>query len=171
MEEDKTQIENSVEEIFCKPFDKLKSHEMSEEDTELLIMLLMKEKINPTNTPIAEKDKPFLYQVIEKRIDACFTFEITDARLILFLCAIAKSPGTAIMYLAYLQYWCKKNDVKEIDLEKFAEIFPNGFPCEEDLQKIWDEQKVSRRTPEGVRIPGSDNLLDYQTAYKSIQFQ
>jgi len=62
----------------------------------------------------------------------------------------------------------KKNNHNIIDLKMFCEIFPNGFPSEQDLEKIWDGQKVDREKNNQM---ASDNLVDYQSAMGSIQFQ
>ena len=152
--------ENAVEKYFCEPFDKVQRVPMSEENTGFLMKLLMMKGLKEP----PEKDKPFLIKVIESRLKTAFSFSIKDNRLRLFIAIISQTPGTAIMYLTYLQYWCKKNKTKEIDLEKFCDIFPMGFLNEKDLEKIWDGQKVLRG--EG----GSDNLLDYQSAMLSIHF-
>lgn len=155
--------EDAVEQYFCKPFDVAKRYPLTEENSMFLIDLLFK---NSTFS-IPDKDKPFLVQLIEKRLQYSFSFKINDARLILFIAIISRTPGTAIMYLTYLQYWCKKNQRKEIDLKLFCEsIFPWGFPSESNLSKIWDNQKLKREKD----YFGSDNLIDYQTAIKSIQF-
>lgn len=155
--------EDAVEQYFCKPFDVAKRYPLTEENSAFLLELLFK---SPAYS-IPDKEKPFLVQVIEKRLQYSFSFKINDARLILFIAIITRTPGTAIMYLVYLQYWCKKNERKEIDLKLFCEsIFPWGFPNESDLSKIWDKQKIQREKD----YKGSDNLLDYQSAMKSIQF-
>jgi len=151
-----------VEEKFCKPFEQLQSHPMTEEITETLVRLYLA----PKDQPIPGIEGQFLYQLMEKRINYCFTFKVEDWRLLLFLILIANSPGTCIMYLTYFQYWCKKNDTREVDLVNFCEIFPMGFPSDEDLSKLWNDTKV-KRGKEG----GSDNLVDHQDALKSIQFE
>jgi hypothetical protein len=152
--------ENSVEELFCKRFKTLKCVPMSNDTTELLINLAL----SKNDISIPENKKPFLYKVIEKRISACFTFKITDIKLLLFLCDLTQTPGMAVMYLAYLQYWAKKHNTTNINLDLFCmQIFPSGFPLEEDLHILWDYCKVKS---EG----DSDNLLDYQNGYKTIQF-
>ncbi len=151
---------NAVEKYFCEPFDKAQRVPMSKENTEILMRLLMTKELGD----VPENKKPFLVKVIEGRLKTSLSFSINDSRLILFIAIISQTPGTAIMYLTYLQYWCKRNQTKEIDLEKFCEIFPMGFPDKKDLLKIWDGQKVLRG--EG----GSDNLLDYQSAMLSIHF-
>lgn len=114
---------------------------------------------------IPEKEKPGMMQLIEKRIKGCLTIEVIDVRLIVFLAYLCETPGKAVMYLAYLQYRCKLKGIKHPTLEQFGEMMPWGFPSNEDLKKVWDAQKVTRSGAQG-----SDNLLDYQTAYKSIQF-
>lgn len=163
LEFETTKQADAVEKIFCVRFSKLKTFPMSDANSEILVKLLLAKNVIKD---IAEKEKPWLYQIIEKRIQLCFTFKISDPRLILFIALVAGSPGTAVMYLAYLQYWCKQNNIKELDLDIFCErIFPMGFPCENDLHELWDSQKINRPDSNG-----SDNLLDYSSAYQSIQF-
>lgn len=154
---------NSIEYIFCKPFSELKRHPMDKETMELLIhLMLIKDEIK-----IPEEKKPFILKVIEGSLQSRFTFKINDMKLKLFLSHITRSPGCAIMYLTYLQYRCKIQSVIEINLETFCEkIFGDGLPNDEDLHKLWESQKVKRSKTDH----GSDNLLDYQSAFKSLQF-
>lgn len=158
-----TKQPDAVEKIVCQPLEKLKRYRMSDDIAEMLVkMMLYKEAFK--NIP-DDKEKPFIYKLIAKRIECCFTYKIEDPRLILFLAMISETPGKAVMYLAYLQYWCNKSGVQLLDLDTFCErIFPFVFPSDDDLHKLWDSQKVNRDSG------GSDNLLDYGTAYQSIQF-
>ncbi len=152
-----------IEREICKKMHSLRRESMDEEMTETLMRIYLAKGLN-----IPDKEKPFLFQVIEKRLKYCFTIKIEDQRLILFLCALAESPGSAIMYLWYLQYWCFINDVKQLNLELFCEkIFPMGFFSRDDLSKIWDFQKVSSTREEN----GSDNLVNYSSAGMSIQYE
>jgi hypothetical protein len=154
--------ENAVEELFCKKFEQLKKYPLDEDNSGFLVNLL----ISRGNIEIPEKEKPFLIKLIEKRIKNCLTYQITDTRLLIFLAILSENPGTAVMYLAYLQYWAKKNNQPIINLTIFCEkIFPWGFPNENDLSDLWNKCKVKRE-----KQLDSDNLLDYDNAYKSIQF-
>ena len=155
---------NSVEEIFCKAMDKASREETTGEDSEILIGLVIQGKPVPTDT-VEKKDKFFLYELIEKRVAGCFTFTITDSRVIVFLSVISRSAGTAVMYLTYLQYRCKKEGVTELSLDFLCRTFPMGFVPDSELKEIWDNQKVKRKN-----MSSSDNLLDYQSAMKSIQY-
>ncbi len=159
-----TKQENAVEEYICKQFESAEKHEMDKETTADLLRLMLVKK---GNLEIPEKEKPFLIKVIESRVRACFTYKMEDIRLVLFLAMLTETPGSAVMYLTYLQYWCKKNNCHEIDLDKFCQIFPIGFPSKEDLHKIWDGQKIERAKGSSI---SSDNLLDHQSAMVSIQF-
>lgn len=151
-----------IEREVCKKMHSLRRENMDNELTETLMRIYLAKGLN-----IPDKEKPFLFQVIEKRLQYCFTAKIECQRLILFLCALTESPGSAIMYLWYLQYWCFINDVQELNLELFCEkIFPMGFFPKSELSKLWDHQKVLLSGDER----GPDNLVDYSSAGMSIQF-
>jgi hypothetical protein len=152
-------IDTAIETYFCKPFAKLQKHEMNEQLTQLTIDLC----VMPPSFAIPEKKKPYLMQIIEKRIEYCFEYKITDQRLLLYIAAVAEKAGTAIMYLWYLQYWCYKNDIWELDYDLFCQrIFPMGFPCDADLEELWYSVKVQHPDLH------SGNLLDVGAAGKSI---
>ena len=130
-------------------------HPMTPELTEWMFKLLM-----GGVSEIPEAQNPFLYKVIEKRVQVVFSYTLSPD-LIVFLMMLAQSPGTAIMYLWYLQYQSKKTRQTHFTLQNFCEIFPVGFPSSKDMQKIWDAQK----TP---MIAGSDNLVDNVAAGESL---
>ena len=73
---------------------------------------------------------------------------------------LTKTPGSAVVYLWYLQYWSKKHGVTDLNLSYLCErVFPMGFFSEDDIHKVWDAQKVNARP---------DNLFDYQLAGLSL---
>lgn len=151
---------DAVKKLFCEPFEKLKRFPMSKDESEMMIKLLL------SRITIPEKGKPQIVQLLEKRVEHCFTFKLKDPKLILFLCFLAETPAWVVMYLTYLQYWAKKTNIKELNFDIFCErIFPFGFPSNTELSLLWDSVKVYRSGE--MR---SDNLLDYQTALASIQF-
>jgi hypothetical protein len=160
---------DSIEKVFCEKFEKLSKNPMDDETSHLLIQLsFVNEKSLFSSIKKEDEDPgvPWLCQLIIKRIAVQFTYTISDDRVILLLAHVTQSPGTAVMYLWYLQYYCKKNNVKDIDLTMFCTyIFPMGFPSTNDLKQLWDSQKVNNKD-EGF----SDNLLDYHTSGQSIQF-
>jgi hypothetical protein len=155
-----TQQADAIETIFAIPFSKLKLHEMSKEDMMFFAELYLIGN-KPLNIP--EKEKPFLMQVMDKRIDACFTYKMDDT-VILFIANQSQVVGTAIMYLWYFQYLSKKHGIDRFTMEHFGNFFGDGFPKNEDLHKLWLNQKIIRDTNNF----GSDNLLDYASAGQSI---
>lgn len=154
---------NAIEDFFCKEIDNADKNTFTDANMFLLAELLSKKSV-PLES-VDEKDKYFLYQVIEKRIKHCFTFKVEDARVIVYLSSIADTAGKAVMYLTYLQYRCKKTGTEVLTLDDVAKFFGSGFLSEDDLKTIWDKQKINKGDKNG-----SDNLLDYQSAMKSIQF-
>ena len=160
---------NSVEIIFCEGFDNLLfKTPLDKSEMSILMAALKFEKKLIKEDPfkdIPEKDIPFPVKIVQNAIKTRFTFEMTNPMQVL-VGILGKSAGTCIMYLTYLQYKAKKLGVKEITATIFAkDIFPSGFPSEEDLHKLWDSQKVKTE-----KSGGSDNLLDYQSALVSIQY-
>lgn len=151
--------DSAIERHFCVPMEQLKRHPMDDESAELLIRLMLS---GVKTGVLTEEDKPQIVKLIEKRIAAAHTFRIVDERLLLFMLCFAPTPGLAVMYIWYMQYWCHKNGRKEIDLEVFCQqIFPHGFPSESDMSKLWYDIKISNN---GTTV----NLLDVFGAGTSI---
>lgn len=153
--------ENAIEEVvydFLKDCDPV---EMTQQTTETFLMIGMM----PKNVKLKTEEKPFAFQVMEKRVEHCFTFKFTDERALLAISIWAESAGSAILYLWYIQGWCFKNNVREVDFEVLGlRIFPRGIFSEKDLKSAWDNQKVHSINMQ------SDNLVDYDLAGLSIQF-
>lgn len=157
-----TEKEDAIEEVFYNFLKGCTPEPLTPPNGETLAYLTL----IPKDVKFLIDEKPFVFQVIEKRVEHCFTFRFTDERAIMALCLFCESAGKAVMALWYLQGWCFKNNRKEIDLTTLCvEIFPIGFFSEEDLHTAWDKQKVDSKNMM------SDNLLDYNKAGSSIQFK
>lgn len=128
---------------------------MTTEQSDMLLRMLL----SGSEIDLTENDKPFLYKVIESRLLASFKFTMSP-NAILFMCLIAGNPGSAILYLWYLQYLSVKDKFESINLQKICELFPIGFIPDDELSRIWNGQKCSLR--------GSDNLVDHAQYGKSI---
>jgi hypothetical protein len=153
--------ENAIEEVVYDFLKDCEPVEMTQETVETFIMIGMM----PKDVKLSKEEKPFIFQVMEKRVEHCFTFKFTDERALLALSIWAESAGRSILYLWYIQTWCFKNNVREVDFETLGlRIFPRGIFSEKDLKSVWDNQKVEHKGME------SDNLIDYNFAGLSIQF-
>lgn len=64
----------------------------------------------------------------------------------------------------YLFYKIKPNTL--VRVEEIAELFPWGFFSDEQLNKIWDAQKVGADDGEGKCIGAPDNTIDYLETWK-----
>lgn len=154
---EKTSEPNSVELLFAEKFKELKCHPMTTEFSQIMLGLIM---APPDTEELKMLTGEFLSQIITKRFAALgYTM---DDKTNIFITVIGETPGMAVMYSHYLAYWCKKNKVEHLNFNDFCTyIFPMGFPSTEDLSALWDTQKLEGHS-------GSDNLLDYFTASKSI---
>lgn len=155
---------NSVEELFCVPFESISCREMNDEETDLLFRLMRLEKGGYDAPEIKEEDLPFQMKLVKKSLQHRFSFNMSEP-LQIFISVISKSAGNIIMYLTYLQYRAKKMDKQTLNLEDYAKIFTRGIPTDESLQDIWESQKVKTGH---INPNGSDNLIDYPSAKKSI---
>jgi hypothetical protein len=153
-----TEQPNSIEELFAKKFEQLNKYPMDNETSEIFVKLILSKN---SSFEIPEGEKPFIYKLLEKRISVVHDYKVDD-RVLLFLSWICKSAGVGVMYCWYLQYESKNRCVNEITFEIFVDLFASGFPSEDALQKIWDEQKVN------TKGNLSDNLLDYPKAGFSL---
>jgi hypothetical protein len=153
-----TEQPNSIEELFAKKFEKLNKYPMNNETSEIFVKLILSKD---SQYEIPDNEKPFLYKMLENRISVVHDYQVDD-RVLLFLSFTCPSAGVGVMYCWYLQYEARKRGVDKITFEIFADIFGSGFPSEDSLHKLWDEQKVKRQEM------GSDNLLDYAKAGLSL---
>ena len=86
----------------------------------------------------AELSKDFLWQVLQKRADYYhLQYTVPVLAFVRYLCP---NPGTAVMWVHALKRLQLKSE-NMIDITALAFAFPVGFPKEEDLHKLWDEQK------------------------------
>jgi len=153
--------EQGIEEVVYNFLKDCEPVEMDNKTTETLLIIGMM----PKNVKLKTEEKPFVFQIMEKRIAHCFTYKITDERALLAISVWAESAGTSILYLWYIQGWCFKNNVREVDFETLTlRIFPRGIFSEKDLKSAWENQKVEHNNMD------SDNLVDYTISGLSIQF-
>lgn len=132
---------DSIKKIICDPIEAAPKYPMDEETTGILVKLLFSGQINPV---IKDSEKPFLYQLIEKRL-SLFNFTIRDTRLIVFLMIISRSPGVAVMYLWYLQYWAKNIILRISLLRDFAKSFLLVFQIKKPFKKYGIAKKLKEK--------------------------
>lgn len=161
--------ENAIEKYFCEPLSQKKTEKMSVELAETFLSFATSSEENVD----VDKARKMVWQfaALEKRIELTMNYT-ADNRVKLFIVMLCDgSIGQVVMYAYYMQYLCKKHNVKHITWEKFGmDFFPDGFFNLEDLHTVWDGQKVSRKGNDGIINTGSDNLLDYGVASKSLIF-
>lgn len=147
--------------------------QMSEEETMIMMKLMLSKEpefscdVNELdkNSEVYKHFKPlingFQMQIFLKRLEHLAKLRISLSAFI----AIAQhleSAGDAVMYAYYLSHKLPKDSF--VGIQEIAGIlFPWGFFSKEQLNAIWDEQKV--REDDGLDechcYGAHDNLLDY----------
>ena len=85
---------------------------------------------------------------------------------------IGNNFGRSTMMANYLQWICHKHHIHKITLNEFCmDVFPMGFPSEEQWCTLWDLQKVDVKClqPGSDFYGSSDNILDYSSCGFSIR--
>jgi hypothetical protein len=158
-----TQLPDSVEMIFCKPLDKDGVRKGLDETQQQIIIKLLQ---------LSQSDIDEMYDDIKSKHGI---LSILEGRLVSINCKIDKAsrilislscstPGEAVMYTYYIAYMMKKNDIKDLSLDRLCiDVFHFGFFSAESLYEYWSKQKVNQG-----KNPGGDNLLDYPKASESL---
>lgn len=135
---------------------KFKGRPLTRKETEIFIALgTAKDKDQPLDQEDILKDE-FLAQILLKRIKFYkLPFTISAMFYIISVSTVFTNPGKVIMLLWLAHQSHKKvhhNRVTILGIDEWADIFPNGVPTEEELERMWKSQKA----------PGAPmgNLLD-----------
>jgi hypothetical protein len=158
-----TQDPEAVEKHFCQKMATENPVPLSEEITKLLFTLFMAESQDIEKFyQEAVKQTPMI-RILEDRVSLTGRALEKDAALFTGLCC--QTPGEAVMYAYFISYQMKNAGMgKNLDLRALCEnVFPMGMLSRDALERVWDSQKVKRTS-------GSDNLLDYQEASKSLTY-
>lgn len=146
---------------------------MSEDETMAYMnMLMSKDPIFDVDLNEADKEDPnykhfkplidsFVPQVFLGRLKAMTSLKMSLGALIILIHHM-ESPGNAVMHTFYLHY--KLPDYTLITLDVISrQLFPFGMFSEEQLNEIWNAQKVSGDDrPKG----GTDNMIDYPEVWR-----
>jgi hypothetical protein len=116
--------------------------------------LSMVEERNPAYPPEEIKDS-FPYRVFESRAQA-IGLSTTDAVKTVIAC-FAENVGTVVMFVYVLRFIQHRDGKAQIGMTELTEAFLEGFPRQESLHALWDDQKGYKH---GVPF---DNILDQIT--------
>lgn len=165
--------DNFVEE-WSKEFDKSQKEQLPVKDANLLINILFKEKE-------LNKDKELL-DMLEVKTNDTFCTVIwrrfknypmlrVSPSVALFLGEVAKNFGICTMMVAIVIAKAAQYRTKNIDMNFLCNrIIPMGFPTEREFEKLWELQKINPEERQSQEFHSfmPDNLLDYNSSYKSV---
>jgi hypothetical protein len=159
--------ENAIEHYVSKKINKLKKYPFSKDGFKLLTILMLTED-NKLDNDIADIIKKSLgLQIFKTRLES-LGYEISNKCVIVFSDAIL-TPGIAVLYVYFIAYKMKQHNLQKLEINELcSHIIPMGLPSQQDLNIIWDEQKVERLNDGTFN---SDNLVDYETAAQSLIYK
>lgn len=166
LEHEVTQKEDSIENLFCKVLEKENKIEaMQAHQSEMMIALITTKEDSDIESMYKELNKMIFFLPVTKARMENLGYTI-DRKTEMMIAIVSETVGTAVMYAYYLSYKAKMLGLKKITFKDLCEkIFPFGFFSRKAMDNIWDAQKVNR----GDNQMGSDNLLDYAEASRSLE--
>ena len=97
--------------------------------------------VNETKTPPKEVEELFIVKLITRRC-MYMGMELTPGLTVL-LALLSANSSIAVMYLSLLRFkQLESKAPNPLYTGDLLKIFPNGFPSEETLVKLWVEQKL-----------------------------
>jgi len=155
--------EDSIIELFCKPFDKL-NKTTNDESTLSFIFYLLYMDIYKYNSFLDETQlqESFIYNAIYTRAEF-LDLNVDDKTLVFFCVLCENSFGKMAMYITYLKYMSNLLEMPFMSLMDVCDIiFPLGFPTDDDMIQLWNNLKYDNEN----NI--TNNLLDNEFALKSL---
>lgn len=166
-------------ERLIKIFEKNNPRSVMGEDEMKVFMNLLLSKEKDFKKPIDQLNKKtelykhfkplldgFQMQVFLSRLKHMTSLDITLGAFIVIAQHLL-SAGDAVMYAFYLHNKLPKDTLITVDVIA-EDLFPWGFFSKEQLNQMWDEQKV--RVDDGLDeytcIGSHDNLIDYKEMWE-----
>lgn len=166
-------FESTAVEEWAKEFERSKKRPLSDDEVVMVIKATLSEKNIDTNKEVLEllenkNGKPSMATIVYQRVKGNHSFILTPTAALLSE-IVANNFGSSTMLCAYMQYKAHQLNIQRIDVEVFSRnIISDGIPTEEELQRLWDLQKLDSESRKKIGEFGSDNGLDYKVTYESI---
>lgn len=158
--------DDTVEKFYCTKFGNLKVREFTRDEAEIFIRINLLD--DQACTEILNDENNFIGNLINKSMPIRFPqFQVSN-HLKVLMSVLCDTPGKVVMYYAYFRYLSFKYKINKIDTWRFSREFPMGIPTEEELSKLWREQKIDFSDENNRAGLGSDNLLDHSRCYNSM---
>lgn len=135
---------------MVKPLYKYPLTKMTAEQTGLLTNIMTMESVG---AEFGDEEAGAFFQILKKRLE--FHGVPCNRYVILFLCALCKTPGELVLY-AYAIACIYQKCAKEVGIHDVCFAFAVGFPNDEEMSNAWADQKS-----DGV------NLLDQEETWSA----
>lgn len=166
-------LEPTAVEEWAKEFEHCKKRRLTNEEVNVVINATLNEELINKDKEVLDllegKPQVAMATVVYKRINSACSYKITPTVALLSE-MVVKNFGSSTMLCAFMQYKAHQLGFKIIGVDIFCrDIIPFGVPTDEELQRLWDLQKLD---PELLKNRKSmfepNNGLDYKITYESI---
>lgn len=162
----------AVEE-WAKEFERCKKRQLTKEEVNMVISATFNEEQINKDQEVLDllegKPQAAMATVLYKRINSICSYKITPTVALLSE-MVVKNFGSSTMLCAFMQYKAHQLGVKIIGVDIFCrDIIPWGIPTDEELQRLWDLQKLDPKLLKNRKsMFEPSNGLDYKITYESI---
>jgi hypothetical protein len=129
-----------------------KTARMSDDMTKaFIIMTWVEQGLGEFPVEVAES---FSFKLIKQRLKVFYKEDSIATDSVIGVCALLSDrPGMAVLYAATIAAMYEKHG--HVVMRDLVEFFPDGFPTEEEIHKIWTAQKI-----------GGGNSVDNKAAWE-----
>ena len=121
-----------------------KTRPLTEDESKFFINAMMASANHKGEMPaemLESLQKTFVFAVMEKRLEMCDAK--VDPFLLAFVSSLCDSPGKAVLWAWTLAFiYVQIGSGAPVEFAFWTTYFPTGVPTEEELRRIWDEQKA-----------------------------
>jgi hypothetical protein len=132
-----------------------KQRPLTSQEMELLLVLVIANQEELTKME-KEVGNSLAGKILSTRMPVSLFKERIEDRLKIWIAAVCRTPGEAVMWAYTLCVMAKELSPAQVTFADWCEkYFPAGLPDQESMRKIWDYQKGFTHGMKGV-----DNLID-----------
>lgn len=130
-------------------------HRIMTEDESKVMIILIGDELQGSEVPSVFTES-FHFQVIKKRLEV-FKSGIANDYVIAMFSVVCDRVGVAVLYAAALAAIYLKTGKQVTMQTTFEDFFGDGFPTQEELERIWIMQRVN----------GGGNSVDRKAAWEA----
>ena len=116
---------------WCADYLKATVRQMTLDETKTMFGLMFE----PNFVADDELKEEFCYRLIKTRSEA-IGLNLSDRLILMIMLITEGNPGKMVMMM-----YAIRSKMTQCDMSEFCSLFPNGFPTDSELDRLWSKQK------------------------------